>query len=262
MSEAGTPGEADVAHAVKARAFALDFSPVVDLEWGKTVAAEAHVRLVNSLQPHAPLLPAAFRTVAERAGLGVEIDTYVVESCARLAARLTGPDGLDYLCFPVATSSLADRQILTALRFGLDQHGLTPSRLQVAVTEDAVLGAHPDALATVEALAEIGVRLQLDGFPGGTGALSALRRVPFTTLKVDESVVAPLAVSGDAERLMRAFVDIGHAAGLRVVADGVERADQLRILRAVGCDAAQGALLGRPGAVTALERQLGGEPRW
>ena len=118
--------------------------------------------------------------------------------------------------------------------------------LQLELTERSVIGDLAVATGVVEGLHALGVRLSVDDFGTGYSSLSRLRDLPLNELKIDRSFVKEMAEDGQGVAIVRSAIDLGHHLGLEVVAEGVERADTLEELCALGCDSAQGYLLLRP----------------
>jgi EAL domain-containing protein (putative c-di-GMP-specific phosphodiesterase class I) len=136
---------------------------------------------------------------------------------------------------------LADRLVPA-----LDRWGLDGSALRIEITESSLAEPTPVLLGTLTALRELGAAVGLDDFGTGYSALSYLQRFDLDFLKVDRSFVARVGHDAKARAVVRALVDLAHAHDLFVVAEGVETTEQLEIIRELGCDRAQGFLLGRP----------------
>ncbi|MCC6641205.1 MAG: bifunctional diguanylate cyclase/phosphodiesterase [Deltaproteobacteria bacterium] len=142
----------------------------------------------------------------------------------------------------------------TAIAGLLGAHGVEAHDLTLEITESALMHQPDVARAGLESLHALGVRLALDDFGVGFSSLSRLRRLPVDELKIDRSFVSGLCVEGRQLRLVRSIVDLGHGLGLRVVAEGVEEIDALRVLEDMGCDAVQGYLVSLPLAPDELAR--------
>jgi EAL domain-containing protein (putative c-di-GMP-specific phosphodiesterase class I) len=122
----------------------------------------------------------------------------------------------------------------------LARAGVAPGRVQLEITESAVMGDAAAAAATLRRLKGLGVRLALDDFGTGYSSLAYLRRFPLDALKVDKSFVAGLGADPSDTAIVRAIVDLAHTLGLAVTAEGVETAAQAAELRALGCEHGQG----------------------
>ncbi|CAM3954042.1 EAL domain-containing protein [Kibdelosporangium persicum] len=229
--------------------FVLHFQPVIDLGTGKAVAVESLVRLDD---PHYGLLPpAAFIQVAEDSGLIVPIGTYVLqEACRRLAAwRAAGIVPPDFR----AAVNLSARQatqpdLAKTVGRALARAGIEPAALALELTETVLMDADTSTLRQFEELREMGVELGIDDFGTGYSSLSYLKRLPVSIIKVDRSFVAGLVTDPSDREIVTAVIRLGQALGLTTIAEGVEDAEQFSMLQELGCDQAQGYLLGRPQA--------------
>lgn len=134
--------------------------------------------------------------------------------------------------------------------------------MRVELTERSLLTSSPIARESVRRLTELGLQIGLDDFGTGYSALAYLQRVPLQFLKIDRSFVSRLGRSPGDNAVVAAVVSLAHAHDLLVVAEGVEAPEQLTALREMGCDRAQGFLLGRPMPADELEELLRSDPRW
>jgi EAL domain-containing protein (putative c-di-GMP-specific phosphodiesterase class I) len=152
----------------------------------------------------------------------------------------------------VSGHQLSDH-LVTDVRAALVDSCLDPSRLWIEVTETALAGDAEAASRSLTALSELGVNIALDDFGTGYSSLARLRAFPLTVLKIDRTFVQEGGESVRGRRVLAATVELAHAAGLMVVAEGVETAEQLEALRAMGCDYSQGFLHSRPVPAEELE---------
>jgi EAL domain-containing protein (putative c-di-GMP-specific phosphodiesterase class I) len=139
---------------------------------------------------------------------------------------------------------------------------LSPEQLCLEVTESAVMEDAGGAAQMLAELRDMGVQLAIDDFGSGYSALSSLKRFRVDVLKVDRAFVAELGRASTDGAIMAAIIDLTHALGLRAVGEGVERPDQLAVLRALGCDAGQGYLFGRPEPPEVAETLARSAPRY
>lgn len=234
----------------------VHFQPVVTVAGGRVEGAEALVRWQHPR--HGLLGPDAFVPAAERTGLVRPVTLHVLDvalaECARWRA---GGAGTFAVSVNVSAHDLDDPRLVGDVRAALDRHGLPPDALGLEVTETMAMRDAAQAGRTLRALADLGVRLAVDDYGVGYGSLDYLRRLPFTVLKVDRAFVAPAADDRVCAEILRSTVDLGHALGMHVVAEGVEDDRTLALLRGLGCDAAQGWALGRPAPAAALDARLG-----
>ena len=221
-------------------ALEVHLQPIVALEGGEPRSWEALVRVRD---PELGLLqPASFIEVAEETGLIADLDTCVMERAVALLAT----DAFSCIAVNVSGRTLEQPMWLARLRSALAAHAVTGDRLLVEITESTLLEANPVVDRTLAALRHLDVRVGLDDFGTGYSAMAYLQRFELDFLKVDRSFVAQLGSSARAEATIRAVVDLAHAHGLVVTAEGVETREQADVLRAMGCDLGQGWLFGRP----------------
>lgn len=187
--------------------------------------------------------PADFIAEAEAAGLIAALDNHVLRTACREAASWRNPLSISVNVSPLEflIGDLPER-VEAVLR----DTGLDPERLELEITESIMVSDAEKALATLGRLRALGVGIALDDFGTGYSSLSYLHRFPLTTLKIDRSFVAKLGETLESVAITRAVIQLGHALGIRVVAEGVETPEQLDFLIVEGCDLAQGYLLGRP----------------
>jgi EAL domain-containing protein (putative c-di-GMP-specific phosphodiesterase class I) len=152
----------------------------------------------------------------------------------------------------LSARQLDDPWLVSAVRNATHKAGLAPSSLCLEITESALMRDPALAARTLAALRDLGVRLAIDDFGTGHSSLAQLLTLPLDTLKIDRSFTAGLGVSDEAEAIVTSIIAMAHAVDLTVIAEGVERVEQMEILRALGCDQAQGFHLGKPVPVAEL----------
>ena len=223
----------------------LVYQPLVRVGDGHIVAAEALLRW------HHPELgevsPGRFIPIAEESGLIVPIGDWVLEQAAA-QARAWHDLGHRELSIAVNFSAIQfQRRDIGEMLFGvLDRFGLPGSALEVELTESVLMEDAERAVHALRRLSERGVRMSVDDFGTGYSSLAYLTRLPITKLKIDRSFISGITTDANARNVARAIVGLGHSLGLAVVAEGVEQAEQLALLREWSCDEAQGFHLGRP----------------
>ncbi|HEX5198925.1 MAG TPA: EAL domain-containing protein [Actinoplanes sp.] len=221
----------------------LHVQPVVDLAGGGVAGMEALVRWAD---PERGLQqPGAFIPLAEETGLIAEIDRWVLFEACRAAADW--PDTWVSVNLSAATLDLPD--LTDRVAYALSTTGLSPRRLVLELTETVLMRDVTVTSARLEELRELGVRIAIDDFGTGYSSLGYLRDIPVDVLKVDRSFIDGLAGNARQQQLVSAVIQLGHTLGLKVVTEGVETADQLRLLTRMGARYAQGYHLGRPGPV-------------
>jgi diguanylate cyclase (GGDEF)-like protein/PAS domain S-box-containing protein len=229
------------------------YQPQVELVHGRPVAVEALVRWEHPARGTVP--PADFVPVAEETGLIVPIGEWVLErACADLLEH-----GLS-VSVNLSGRQLRRRDLIPTVRRVLDATGLPASRLCLEVTESVLLDDTDATRDALFALRDLGLRLSIDDFGTGYSSLAYLKRFPFDELKIDQSFVAGLGVGvggpGQDEAIVAATIDMAHALGLVVAAEGVEDPRQLAVLARLGCDRAQGFHVARPAPIEDLTARL------
>jgi diguanylate cyclase (GGDEF)-like protein/PAS domain S-box-containing protein len=238
--------ERELRHAVDRDELELRFQPLVALAGGEVTGFEA---LVRWRHPDRGLLdPADFVSVAEDSGLIEPIGRWVQESACREALRWheQRPDQrpLD-ISVNLSARQVAHRDLAASVAEILARTGLEPARLRLEITESALVEESATAIATLEALSEIGVGLVLDDFGTGYSSLAYLNRFPFDALKIDRSFVEGLGLEQERTAIVEAVIGMARALSLGVIAEGVENEAQLSELRRLGCDHGQGHLFSR-----------------
>ncbi|WP_410562089.1 EAL domain-containing protein [Amycolatopsis sp. cmx-4-61] len=221
------------------------YQPVVDLRTGEMVAVEALLRWTHPR--HGAISPAEFIPLAEESDLINVIGKEMLRATTRELAGRRVRQGLDLtLKVNLSTRQLDDPHLVPAVQDALASTGLPASALCLEVTESALMRDQEAAGEVLAALRSLGVLLAIDDFGTGYSSLAQLRRLTLDTLKIDRSFITGIAESRDAEAIVTSIIAMAHAVDLTVIAEGVESADQVELLRRLGCDQAQGYHLGRP----------------
>ncbi|AXA91279.1 bifunctional diguanylate cyclase/phosphodiesterase [Massilia sp. YMA4] len=235
--------EAELRRAIEQEALLPYYQPQFDCRTGAMVGVEALLRW-----PHPErgfVSPAEFIPVAEDTGLIVELGRWVLRrACADVAAwDRAGAPPLT-VAVNVSARQLKEPDFLGDVLAALHASGLAPGRLELELTESLLMDDVECAVAFMHAVRAAGVRLSIDDFGTGYSSLAYLQSFPINQLKVDRKFVQSLPVAG--HTIATAVIALARGFGLAVVAEGVERQEQLDWLRAAGCDHAQGFLLGMP----------------
>lgn len=232
------------------------YQPLVDVETGRVTGVEALVRWQH---PERGLLaPGAFVPMAEDTALVGRISEWMLrESCRQMQAwRLEGVAGPDRVGVNLSVRDLEHGGLVDTIAGILDHVGLPPACLLLEITESAAMHDAQTVISSLWELRELGVRIAIDDFGTGFSSLDRLRRMPVESLKIDRSFIADMGVSSGGVALVAAIIAMSHSLGLKVVAEGVEKAEQLHELRRLGCDEVQGYLLGRPAPAAELDHVL------
>ncbi|WP_410587122.1 EAL domain-containing protein [Amycolatopsis sp. lyj-23] len=221
------------------------YQPVVDLRTGEMVAVEALLRWTHPR--HGAISPAEFIPLAEESDLINVIGKEMLRATTRELATRRVRQGLDLtLKVNLSTRQLDDPHLVPAVEDALASTGLPADALCLEVTESALMRDQEAAGEVLAALRSLGVLLAIDDFGTGYSSLAQLRRLTLDTLKIDRSFITGIAGSRDAEAIVTSIIAMAHAVDLTVIAEGVESAEQVELLRRLGCDQAQGYHLGRP----------------
>ena len=238
--------ENDLRRALERDELSLVYQPIVDLRDGRTRGVEALLRWTHP--ERGPIGPDVFIPVAEEAGLIVDIGRWVLERAVAQVAEWQrtqpGARGLG-VSVNVSGRQLFHESLIADVERVIAESGIAPGTLELEITE-SVLVDEANAVTALDALRACGATLALDDFGTGYSSLSYLKRFPLDTLKVDRSFVAGLGAEQEDSALVATIVSMARTLGLAVVAEGVETEQQLRRLRELGCDRAQGYLMARP----------------
>ncbi len=241
--------EADLRKGLRRGEVVVHYQPSLDIESERIVGVEALVRWTSPTRGAVP--PDRFVPLAESAGLIHELGEFVLRESVEQAARWVADDLLppEFVTWVnLSALQLADDRVDELVPSVLDAAGLDPGRLGLEVTETAIVEAAstPRARARLRELHDRGIRIALDDFGTGFSSLEHLRRFPIDVIKIDRSFIQGMEHDPKDSAIAANLVSLAHALGLAVVAEGIETAGQLQLLRELGCDRAQGFLLARP----------------
>ena len=231
--------ERDLRSALSLKQFEVHYQPKIDVISGRMNSVEA---LVRWRHPTRGLVgPLEFIALAEESGLIFSIGEWVLREACR-QAREWQIDGLPFIRIAVNISPGHFRQprFLEMVRSALVDHDLDPQYLEIELTETTVMDHADGSVAILEELSRMGVLVSIDDFGTGYSSMSYLRRFPIDKLKIDRSFIKDLTTHADAAAIVKAIISLGHSLQLKVVAEGVETAQQLEQLRELGCDQFQG----------------------
>jgi diguanylate cyclase (GGDEF)-like protein/PAS domain S-box-containing protein len=247
--------ETHLRRALERKQFILRYQPRINLATGKIVAAEALIRW--RIPQRGTIPPRRFITLAEETGLIVPIGKWVLRTaCAQNKAWQDAGLPPIVVCVNVSPRQFRHESLVQTVAEALDSTGLEPRFLELELTESMMMHDAPQIVAMLDELKQLGVQIAVDDFGTGYSSLSYLKRFPVDRLKVDRSFVEHMTSEADDATIVRAIIALGHNLGLKVVAEGVESAQQARALRAYQCDEAQGFLYGRAASARDMPRLL------
>ncbi|WIM05272.1 MAG: EAL domain-containing protein [Candidatus Nitricoxidivorans perseverans] len=247
--------ESDLRAALRGNQFFLVYQPQVDARSGELAGVEALVRWRHPVR--GVVAPMEFIPVAEDCGLIVELGQRVLSmACADIAALRDAAMSVPPVAINISARQLSHPRLCKEILLTLSAHGLHPAALEIELTESVAMDKPDEHEPILSELKASGFRIAIDDFGTGYSSLSYLKRLPVHKLKIDRSFVRDLPDNAESEAIARSIVDMAHALGLRVIAEGAETIAQVECLRAMGCDLLQGYYTGRPMERAALEELL------
>jgi EAL domain-containing protein (putative c-di-GMP-specific phosphodiesterase class I)/DNA-binding LytR/AlgR family response regulator len=242
--------------------FCLYYQPLIDIATSKIVSFEALLRWENPRDGF--ISPAEFIPVAEDSGLINSLGAYVLDTACKQLMHWRS-EGVQVVPVAVNISAvqLETQNVVEVVRRTLADSGLPPQMLTLEITESALMKNASSHVQDLQSLRQSGVRIAIDDFGTGYSSLAYLKHLPVDTLKVDRSFIKHVDTVPADEAIVGAILSMAHHLGLKVVAEGVETAGQLEVLRRHGCETAQGFFFSRPlpaGDCLHLQRDLALRP--
>jgi len=232
----------------------MHYQPQIDLASGAIIGLEALMRWKH---PQRGLVsPALFIPIAEESELIQELGLWALGDAVQRTAQWHAAGWRVRVAVNVSARQFRRDGFVQAVANALRTHDVDPASLELELTESALIDDREKALGILQELKGLGVQIAVDDFGTGYSSLSYLSGLPVDCLKIDRAFVMRLDKGGRDAALAQAIVSMGHALGMRVLAEGVETAEQLQLLRAQGCDEGQGYLFAKPAAPDALGELL------
>lgn len=247
--------EGDMRIALPRGEFHLVYQPVVTLSDDRIVGFEALIRWDHPVRGSVP--PASFIPLAEQSDQIVAIGRWVLDEACREAATWTDDH---HVAVNVSSVQLRSPRLLDHLTSALEASGLPAGRLEIEVTETALIDSGEQAGEILAAVRALGVKVAMDDFGTGYSSLSHLRQLPFDRIKIDRSFVANATSDPSSLAVLKGVVQIGRDLGVATLAEGVETEGQRALLRSLGCDLVQGYLIGRPARMTPKAKAAASSP--
>jgi diguanylate cyclase (GGDEF)-like protein len=239
--------ELDLRRAVANQEFELHYQPQVDAETQSITGCEALLRWRHPTRGMVP--PSEFIPIAEEIGVIIPLGAWVIDRAIRDAA--TWPKHIS-LSINLSPAQFKGAALFESVVSALSASGLSPLRLDLEITESALLAESESTIATLNYLRGLGARIVMDDFGTGYSSLSYLRSFPFDKIKIDRSFIKDLGETGESSVIVKAVAALGAALGMKITAEGVETAEQFRMVRDHGCTEVQGYYFGRPCHAQAL----------
>jgi EAL domain-containing protein (putative c-di-GMP-specific phosphodiesterase class I) len=237
--------ESALRRAVLQKDFLLHYQPQVDLESGEILAVEALVRWRT--EDSGTVMPGDFIPLAEETGLINEIGEWVLrEGCRQMKEWQDRGLKPRRIAVNLSARQFAERAFLDTVMRVLQDTGLDPRLLELEITESQVMRQTEGMILLLNRLAEMGVHLAIDDFGTGYSSLSYLKRLPIQMLKIDQSFIRDITVDPNDTAIVVAIINMARSLELETIAEGVETAGQLALLRSKGCRIGQGFYFSAP----------------
>jgi EAL domain-containing protein (putative c-di-GMP-specific phosphodiesterase class I) len=236
--------------AVQNHAFDVHYQPVVAAEGGAVLGVEALLRWTHPTR--GAIAPSVFIPLAEENGLMLILGELVLRRALEDAMRWPNI----FISVNLSPVQIRGRGLVDLVKGVIAKSGIAPSRVILEVTEGILIDNPEEAQVTLDALRALGVSIALDDFGSGYSSLSYLQKFPFDRLKIDRAFVASLGTSGNSGAIIQSIVTLGHALGMKVLAEGIETNEQRVLLRLAGCDEMQGYLFAKPCPAEAIDKIL------
>ena len=236
--------------AIPLQMFDVHYQPIVAAAGGGIIGVEALVRWNHPTRGNIP--PSIFVPLAEKSGLMSQLGEIVLRRALADAARWPELS----VAVNLSPVQIRDRWLVDLVAAVMQETEIEPSRVVLEVTEGVLIDNPQETQVRLEALRALGVSIALDDFGTGYSSLSYLQRFPFDRLKIDRAFVASLGTSASTAAIIQSIVTLGHALGMKVLAEGIENEEQRVLLRLAGCDEMQGYLFARPGPAAEIDAAL------
>lgn len=236
--------ETEIRNALEYNRFYLVFQPQFETNTKRLRGFESLLRLKDS--DGKPIPPSVFIPVAEKSGLILDIDRWVLRHAMQSFAEYAAINSEFVVSVNISARHITDRGLAGEIKDILDETGFPPHMLEVEVTESFFISSVDEAIETLLQIKKLGVKIALDDFGTGYASLSYLQRLPIDLLKIDKSFIDDMTERDESGNFVNAIISIGHMFNCKVISEGVELESQLDKLRELNCDYIQGYIWGKP----------------
>jgi len=234
----------DLRDAIRRREIVMYYQPILALSKGKVTGAEALARWRHPTR--GILEPAMFLGLVADAGLMGPFTMDVLDQAFVQQVRWS-EQGYDLgVSVNISAASLRDEELPDKIGALIAAHGVEAARITLEITEDSFIADPEQAMLVLERLRALGIELSIDDYGTGFSSLTYIRRLPVTEVKLDRTFLTGASDDKRAVSVIRSTIDLAHSLALRIVAEGIENLDDLVLVDDLGCDGAQGYLIGRP----------------
>lgn len=236
--------ESSMRNAIKNEEFELHFQPQMSLHDSRMIGAEVLIRWPSDGQW---ISPGEFIPLAERSGVIVPLGNWILrKACIKAARLLTDKHCNILIAVNISPKQFSQADFVAEVKNALQESGLAPENLELEITEGVFFSNESSNLQSLHQLKKMGVRLAIDDFGTGYSSLSYLKQLPIDKLKIDQSFIKNLQASTEDQSIVRTIIDLGNNLELGLIAEGVEEAQQLDILKTMGCHEIQGYFYSKP----------------
>jgi EAL domain-containing protein (putative c-di-GMP-specific phosphodiesterase class I) len=239
--------ESDLRYALERNEFCLHYQPIIKLDSTELTGFEALIRWNHPTR--GLVSPAEFIPLSEETGLIIPMTFWVIrEVCEQIIKwqKMSGNKKLLTISVNISGKHFAETDLVEQIEQILSETKVNPLSLKLEITESAVMANAENAIDMLKRLKRLGLQLSIDDFGTGYSSLSYLHRFPTDTLKVDRSFVNKMKIGSDNSEIVKTIVSLAKALNMKVVAEGIETAEQLQLLQDLDCEYGQGFLFSRP----------------
>ncbi|MEK7207619.1 MAG: EAL domain-containing protein [Pseudomonadota bacterium] len=246
--------EKDLHDAIQEHGLDLNYQPLFDLRTGELVCVEALLRWKHP--EHGMISPEKIITIAEQTGQIKALTNWVLNTAIYQCYDWRRKGIEVRLSINLSVWNLHDPELVTTIREAVDTLGIPPSKLELEITESAMMADTDLAIMVLGELHDMGISLAIDDFGTGFSSLAYLKKLPVDKLKIDKSFVMGMSEDDDDVTIVRSTIELAHNLGLKVVAEGIESEAIVKLLQQWGCDFGQGYYFSRPVPLADLQRLL------